>query len=69
MKMADGDKLIGRVKPRACASYILRSGVTEERLNNVLLCMYVHRAEVKEKRREEAGNIDLKEIACMLVAS
>ena len=39
---------------------MLRSSMTEERLNNVLL-LNVH--------REEAGNLDLKEIACMFVAS
>ena len=38
----------------------LRSSVTEERLNNVLL-LHVH--------REEAANRDLKEIACMFVAA
>ena len=38
----------------------LRSSMTEERLNNVLL-LHVH--------KEEAGNLDLKEIACMFVAA
>lgn len=38
----------------------LRSSMTEERLNNVLL-LHVH--------REEAANLDLKEIACVFVAA
>ena len=36
--------------------------MTEERLNNVLL-LNVH------MNREEAGNLELKEIACMFVAA